>query len=80
MDKNRKRAIVNDIASHFDGAAAISESEAAVYLGLSRNTAREFLSCVDHFKGGAKKMYLAIDIADAIIMQTVPSGEPKKGA
>ena len=69
MDRNRKRAIVRDIANHFNGAAAISESEAAVYLGLSRNTARDFLKGIGHFKCGAKKMYLAIDIADTIIMQ-----------
>ena len=77
MDKNRKRAIVSDIASHFGGAAALSEREAAAYLGSCRNNAREFLSGVGHFKLGAKKMYLAIDIADAIIQATVP-GEPVK--
>ena len=78
MDKNRKRAIVNDIASHYDGAAALSEREAAAYLGSCRDAARVFLSQVGHFKLGAKKMYLAIDIADAIISASVPGEEPVK--
>lgn len=72
MNKNRKRAIVNDIAVHFNGAAALSETQAAEYLGICRNTTRDFLSQISHVKIGAKKMYLAIDIADAIIQASVP--------
>ncbi|MBS5145702.1 MAG: hypothetical protein ACLUDG_05200 [Butyricicoccus sp.] len=74
---NRKRDIVRDIESHFDGAGALCIQDVARYLHLSKGTARTFCADITSFKLGQKRMFLAIDIADKIIRSSIEGDTDK---
>lgn len=74
---NRKRDIVRDIESHFDGVGALCIQDVARYLHLSKGIARTFCADITSFKLGQKRMFLAIDIADKIIRSSTEGDTDK---
>ena len=59
-----KKEIAEDIRQQYGN--ALTKKDACKYLGVSRNTAKEFLEGVPLFQIGAREYYFATDLAARI--------------
>lgn len=59
-----KKELTADIRQQFGN--VLTKKDACKYLGVSRNTAKEFLDGVPLFQIGAREYYFAVDLAARI--------------
>lgn len=55
--------ITKDLKQHFDNAAYINMTQAAIYLGWGATKTREFLQGIDYIKCGKERKFHVKDIA-----------------
>lgn len=61
-----RQELVRDMRTQMNGSSYMCAEDVCKYLGLGRDTVREFLRGLDYFSLGRKKLYHVLDIATVI--------------